>query len=197
MKNLFIGCTTVLVFSAILGFQSCKSTKSTSSVSGSAENELVLPFSSPEYQSNGNFLRARASSKSKYDLESAVSEADLLAKGKIASDLEVLVQRVTKAYTSKLQINDKEEFSRNTEDRLVNVTKKNLTNVKTIGEKSIKDKSGTITYWIVKEINLTPIINEAAVTIANDERIKQKYNEAEFKKTFDEEILKYEKEQNK
>lgn len=197
MKNLFILFTALLIFSAIFGIQSCKSTKSTSSVSGSTETEMVLPFSSPEYQSNGNFLRARASAKSKYDLESAVSEADLLAKGKIASDLEVLVKRVTKAYTSKLQINDKEEFSRNTEDRLVSVTKKNLNNVKTIGEKSIKDKTGTITYWIVKEINLTPIINESASSISNDERIKQKYNEAEFKKTFDEEILKYENEQNK
>lgn len=197
MKNLFVVFTALFVFSAIFGFQSCKSTKSTSSVSGTAETEVILPFSSAEYQSSGNFLRARASSKSKYDLESAVSEADLLAKGKIASDLEVLVKRVSKSYTNKLQINDKEEFSRNTEDRLVSVTKKNLSNVKTIGEKSIKDKTGAITYWIVKEINLTPIINEAAISISNDERIKQKYNEAEFKKTFDEEILKYENEQNK
>jgi hypothetical protein len=157
----------------------------------------VLPFSSPEYQSNGTFFRARASSKSKYDLESAMAEADLLAKGKLASDLEVLVKRVAKSYTAKLQINDKEEFSRNTEDRLVSVTKKNLTNVKTIGEKSFKEKNGTITYWIVKEINLTPIINESALSISNDERIKQKYNESEFKKTYYEEILKYENEQKK
>jgi hypothetical protein len=197
MKNLFVVLTTLFVFSVIFGFQSCKSTKSTSTISGLTETEQVLPFSSADYQSNSNFLRARASSKSKYDLESAVSEADLLAKGKLASDLEVLVKRVSKSYSNKLQIDDKETFSRNTEDRLVSVTKKNLVNVKTIGEKSIKDKSGTITYWIVKEINLTPIIDESAISISNDEMIKQKYNEAEFKKTFEEEIFKYENEQNK
>ena len=50
---------------------------------------------------------------------------------------------------------------------------------------------------IVKEINLTPIINESALSISNDERIKQKYNESEFKKTYYEEILKYENEQKK
>ena len=147
MKNLIVVLGTLFIFSVIGGLQSCKSTKSTSSVSGSTENEVVLPFSSPEYQSNGTFFRARASSKSKYDLESAMAEADLLAKGKLASDLEVLVKRVAKSYTAKLQINDKEEFSRNTEDRLVSVTKKNLTNVKTIGEKSFKEKNGTITYY--------------------------------------------------
>jgi hypothetical protein len=195
MKKFMNLIAALLIISAIFCFQSCKTAKTTTTVSGSSETELILPFSTPEYRSDGNFFRARASSKSKYDLEAAVTEADLLAKGKIASDLEVLVKRVSKTYLNKLQINDKEETSRSTEDMLINVTKKNLTNVKTIGEKAFKDNTGATTYWIVKEINLTPIINEAANSISKDEKIKQKYNEAEFKKTFNEEILKYESEQ--
>jgi uncharacterized protein YutD len=184
------------VASSILGFDSCISAKQSKSVPISDASKVIIPFSSVEYQSDLNFLRARASSSSKYDLEAAMSEADLLAKGKIASDLDALVKRVIKTYTSMLKISGKEEFSRNTED-MVGVAKQHLTNVKTIGEKAIKDKSGATTYWIVKEINLNPIKDEAAASISKDERIKQMFNEAEFKKTFDAEILKYENEQKK
>jgi uncharacterized protein YutD len=185
------------VASSILGFDSCISAKQSKSVPISDASKVIIPFSSVEYQSDLNFLRARASSSSKYDLEAAMSEADLLAKGKIASDLDALVKRVIKTYTSMLKISGKEEFSRNTEDMMVGVAKQHLTNVKTIGEKAIKDKSGATTYWIVKEINLNPIKDEAAASISKDERIKQMFNEAEFKKTFDAEILKYENEQKK
>ena len=40
---------------------------------------------------------------------------------------------------------------------------------RTIAEKALKASDGTITYWVVRELSMKPIIEEVANTISKDQ----------------------------
>ena len=194
IKTLLIITTS---FGIMLTVNSCKTKKLANTSAGSvnsSEEIMTLPFSGSEYQSNSEFIRERASGKSKYDLETASMEAVLMANGKIATDLEVLVKNVSEAITSKLQINEKEEFSKELNNRLVAVTKQYLKGTRTIAEKALKASDGTITYWVVRELSIKPIIDEVANTISKDQKINQKLKKEEITKMANDELEKMENE---
>jgi hypothetical protein len=197
IKHLLIMSTS---FGILLLFNSCvtKKLSNTSAGSGNSSVEiLTLPFSGSEYHSDNECFRERASGKSKYDLETASSEAVLIANGKIATDLEVLIKNVSESITNKLQINEKEEFSKELNSRLVAVTKQYLKGTRTIAEKALKDSDGSITYWVVRELSMKPIIEEVANTISKDQKINQKLKKEETTKMANDELEKMENEKKK
>ena len=196
-KNLLLVPFGVILIASL---NSCKETKSiekTAKVEPSGDVEIALPFSSSDYKSNSEFIREKASGKSKYDLETATQDAVLVANGKIATDLEVLIKNVSEAITNKLQINDKEEFSRELNGRLVAVTKQYLKGTKTVAEKSFKSPDGTMTYWVVRELSIKPVIEEVVTSITKNEKVNQKLKKEETTKMANDELDKMEKDQKK
>jgi hypothetical protein len=193
-RNILLGLVT---YAILVG--SCKSTApvGTKKNETATEKEIPLPFSGSEYESNSEFIRERASGKSKFDLETASADAVLQANGKIASDVEQLIKNFSESITNKLQINDREEFSKELSNRLLSVTKLYLKNTKTIAEKALKSSDGFTTYWVVRELSIKSIVDEAINTISNDQKANQIIKKEEIRKIANEEIEKMEREKKK
>jgi uncharacterized membrane protein len=198
MKNKKILFITIGI-TALITLNSCKTNQAanTKEVSQNSfeEVEIALPFSGLEYQTNSDFIREKASGSSKYDLETAKSEAILISNGRISDDVEVLMKKVSEVVTSKLKINEKEEFSKELSEVIRSVSKQYLKGTRTIGEKAIKSKKdGTITYWVVRELSMKPILDEIANTISKDQKINQAIKKEEILKMANEELDKMENE---
>lgn len=198
MKNkklLFV----ILGFAVLITLNSCKTNqevkKQEVSENSSEVVDIALPFSGQEYQTNSDFKREKGSGSSKYDLETAKTEALLIANARIANDIETLIKEVSESVTNKLKINEKEEFSNELSNRTISVSKQYLKGTRTIGEKAFKSKKdGTITYWVVRELSMKPILDEIANTISKDQKINQAIKKEEILKMANEELDKMEKE---
>jgi hypothetical protein len=185
MRIIILGLTIL----AMVSIQSCKTSAATAA-SKTGDVEIMMPFSTTDCKSDENFLRVRASGKSKYDLEAASKDATINAQSKMAGSMDVLVQNVAKSYTNKLQIDGKEEFSRNLNDNIITVVKQHLKGAKVVKEKALKSESGEITYWVIMELDMRPALDEAKDKISKDEHLKQKVKEEDFDKITQEELKK-------
>jgi hypothetical protein len=197
MKTKSLLCITVSL-AVLITLSSCKTSqlvkKQEVSDNSSDEIELITPFSGPEYKSNTDFFREKAAGVSKYNIEIANKQAVLEADGKISNDIEQLIKNVSEDVTNALQINDKMEISVELSQRVISVSKQYIKGTRTIAEKAFKSKKdGTITYWVVRELSLKPLVDEIANTISKDQKVKQAITKEEIRKMANDELDKMEK----
>ena len=186
----------VLIASMIL-FSACKSAKK--STTFQKENnavEIILPFTGPEYSSNKDLFRARQSGTSP-DLPTAKKIALQNAKAEIASDIESVIKRSTDQYTTQRTIATKQEFKNKFEELSREVVKQNVVDATTIAEKVFKEKDGSYTYWVVVEVPKQSVVEGLNNKISKNQNLQLDFEKSQYEKTFNAEMDKFEKEQNK
>ena len=186
----------VLIASMIL-FSACKSAKK--STTFQKENnavEIILPFTGPEYSSNKDLFRARQSGTSP-DLPTAKKIALQNAKAEIASDIESVIKRTTDQYTTQRTIATKQEFKNKFEELSREVVKQNVVDATTIAEKVFKEKDGSYTYWVVVEVPKQSVVEGLNNKISKNQNLQLDFEKSQYEKTFNAEMDKFEKEQNK
>ena len=183
----------LVAFFIILAIFSCKSKKDITKVEDSVEVEI--PLSGKKYESDKNYFRAVQVGEST-DLSTAKKIAEQNAKAELAGNIEALVKRVTDQYTNQRSVGNKKEFENKFEEISREVVRQDLKDVKVIDEKLFKKKDGIYQYWIAvemsKESTLTGIFNG----ISKEAKLQLDFDKYQYQKIFDEEMKKYELENN-
>ncbi|MBC8147279.1 MAG: LPP20 family lipoprotein [Bacteroidetes bacterium] len=171
----------------------CKSTKDISKVN--EMTELEIPLSGKEFESDKGHFRAKQVGESP-DLSTAKKIAQQNAKAEMAGNIQALIKRVTEQYTNQRTVSDKKEFENKFEELSREVVNQELKDVRVIGEKLYKKKDGIYQYWIAVEIFKETILDNIENGISKDEKLQLDFDKFKFEKIFNEEMEKFEKEQN-
>ena len=188
MKMIF---ASILTVSLIFTLSGCKSKKGLPTVPAGLM-EVEVPFSSREYRTNANYFRATDNGRSP-DLSTAKRIALLNAKAELASAIESTIKSVSEIYTNQRTIDDKQEFANKFETMTREVVKQTLNDVTIMDEKVFRGSNGGYTYYIVIEMGKNIILNSLDERISKDERLRQDFDQRQFRRIFEEEINKLEK----
>jgi hypothetical protein len=173
----------ILLISLIFCF-TCKTTKHLPGTT------IEVPFSGKQYQTDKDFFRAKQSGNSP-DLSTAKKIALQNAKAELASSINTTIKSVTEQYTNQRSFNDKQEFESKFEENVRAVVSQEISDVKIIGEKLLKEDNGTYTYWIAIETSKLAVQNNLQKRISSDQKLQLDYDKTEFMKIFDSEMEKF------
>jgi hypothetical protein len=181
----------VIAFIAICaGFTACKSSKP--SVEKGAM-EVFIPFSESKYRTDKEFFRATASGKSP-DLSTAKKIALLNAKAEMSSNIESVIKSVTENYTKQVSVEDRQAYENLFEQNTREVVNQTLSGVVIEDQKVFKDSDGKYTCYVVIQMNKSSLIEGASDKISKNEKLQVEFDRHQFRKVFDEEMEKFEKE---
>ena len=167
---------------------SCGSSKSAVGIKG--DQEINIPCSGPEFNTDKKYFRANMNSLST-DMGTAKSKALTLARGELATSVKAETKRVLNLYRSDRQSNENVEMMGKYEDMIMNVVDLELSDTKIICEKMMKTQDGKYRCYIAVEMAKDDILNGISSKLTNDEKLRQDFEYEKFKKIFDEEISKY------
>jgi hypothetical protein len=153
--------------------------------------EVLLPLSGKEYQTDTNNFRAVQSGTSP-DLSTAKKIALANARTELASNINAVLKMVTENYTNQRIVGDKRDFENKFEENARVVVNQTLSDIRIIGEKVFKERNGTYTYYISIEKSKESVQNGITDRISKDEKLKLDFDKFQFQKIFDEEMKKLE-----
>ncbi len=151
--------------------------------------EVSLPLSGKEYQSDKDNFRAKQSGKSP-DLATAKKIALQNAKSELAGNIQSVVKRVTDQYTNQRTVGNKQDFENKFEELAREVVDQTLTDVKMIGEKIFKETDGSYTYWVAIEDSRSAILAGIDKKISKDDKLQLDYDKKKFEDIFNAEMEK-------
>ncbi|GHS86501.1 hypothetical protein FACS1894201_07390 [Bacteroidia bacterium] len=187
MKKVLI-IATVVAFAGVI-VTGCKSGKKLATETGA--KEVIVPLSGKEYWSNKEFFRASQSGKSP-DLATAKKIALQNARADLAATIQSTIKAVTDNYTNQVTVADKQEFENKFEEMQRTVVNQKLNDVRTIGEKTFKERDGKYTYYVAIEMSKDAIVNGAFDQISKDAKLKVDFDKFRYQQIFDEEMKKFE-----
>ncbi len=194
MKTIFKSTLALAALAAVVGLTpACKSKKGTPIEKQTGAIEIAVPFSTKEYQSDKENFRAKSSGNS-MDLTTSKKIALQNAKSEMAGLIQSTVKKVTEQYTNQRQVGSTQDFSNKFEEIVRDVTNQELTDVRIIGEKILKETNNTYTYWVAIEANKLVILNGIDKGISKNAKIQQDYDKKKFEEIFNSEMDKLAKE---
>lgn len=170
---------------AAITINACKSSK--------MGKELHEPFSGKKYYSDKNYFRAvgdAISENSGFSEEKAV----LIAKQKMASNIESTIKSVTDRYVHDLEVGKRSNFEQTMENETREVVKLKMQDVVQLDKKKFLQKDGQYHCYAALEVNKDVVINGVNDRISKSSKLELEYDKAKFKKIFDEEMQKLEDE---
>lgn len=184
----------VLIFAlAVASVSSCKSKKGTPIEKETGAKEISVPFSSKEFQSDKDNFRAKSSGNSP-DMATAKKIALQNAKSEMAGLISTTIKRVTEQYTNQRQISNTQEFSNKFEEMAREVTNQQLSDVRVLEEKILKETNNTFTYWVAIEANKKVVLEGVDRGISNNQKLQQDYDRKKFEEIFNTEMERLAKE---
>jgi len=186
--------TAVLIFAlAMASVSSCKSKKGTPIEKETGAKEISVPFSSKEFQSDKDNFRSKSSGNSP-DMATAKKIALQNAKSEMAGLISTTIKRVTEQYTNQRQISNTQEFSNKFEEMAREVTNQQLSDVRVLDEKILKETNNTFTYWVAIEANKKVVLEGVDRGISNNQKLQQDYDRKKFEEIFNTEMERLAKE---
>lgn len=194
MKTLIQSAFIFAVITLVIGFiPACKSKKGTPIEQQTGAIEIAVPFSTKEFQSDKENFRAKASGNS-MDLTTSKKIALQNAKSEMAGLVQTTIKKVTEQYTNQRQVSSTQEFSNKFEEMVREVTNQELTDVRIIGEKILKETNNTYTYWVAIEANKKVVLDGIDKGISKNAKLQQDYDRKKFEEIFNMEMDKLAKE---
>lgn len=187
MKKLIL--LSMLATALLVAFNSCGGPKKIGSESGT--EEIKLPFTGKEYQSNKEFFRSSQSGKSP-DLSTAKKIALNNAKAEIAGLINTRIKAVTDNYTNQRSVTDAQDFENKFETLTREVVNQQLSDISIIGEKVYKQKNNTYEYWLVIEVSKEAILNGINSNISKNQKLQIDYDKKKFEEIYNAEMQKME-----
>ena len=176
---------------AMLGFSSCS--KKVSVQKSEDMVEIKEPFSGSEFRSDKEFFRAVGQAKSQ-DGGFAKTKSETEARARLAASIKSDIKRVVQKYASEYSVNQAQEFQDKTQDMILDVTNQSLQDVRTMDQKTFKSKDGSYIAYTAIEANKETVYNGIKHKISSDAKLRVDFQEAQFKKVFDEEMKKFSEE---
>lgn len=176
----------VVAFSLfILGCGSSK--KATSPTTGMTE--IKVPLSGPEYKTDKEFYRVVAQGTSP-DVSLAESIAMSKARTSMASQIQTLVQSVTRTYAEQIGDQNSTSIGTSFQTMSTDVVKQVLPNISVKDSKLFKSENNTYEYWVCVEVSKKDILNRATQQMSANKAMKIENNREAFQKIFEEEMNK-------
>ena len=189
MKTNKISC---IILAGTIGFFafSCHSSKKVEKPSSGME-EITVPLSGKDYQSNKDFFRAKSVGKSP-DMATAKKIALNNAKSEVAGLIQTKIKSVTDNYTNQRSVTDAQDFENKFENLSREVVSQSIEDVHIIGEKVFKNKTGTIEYYVAIEVSKEAILNGITNKVGQDKKIQIDYDKKKFEEILNAEMAKME-----
>ena len=176
---------------ALLIISGCKSKEK--AVKESGETLIEVYCSGPEYFANAEYFRANQVGES-VDQATAKKKALSNARADLASSVQTTIKGVIDNYVNSRELNNVEEAEERFESLTREVINQKLTGVKTICEKTTKTDDGKYKTYVAIELAGDELMNAMNDRLSKDAKLKIDYDYEQFKKTFDEEMKKFEEE---
>ena len=184
--------TPKLALAAILVFgisTSCKSKKE-ATPAPEGEVEIVLPCS--EFKSDDDYFRAYSFGESQ-DMNVAKKKALSNAKSELAGMISTTMKVVGDNYVKSSEVNNKEEVLERFEENARTLINQKLTGVSPVCDRVMQvAATGKYKYYIALELSGEELVKDYYNSLTKTESIMVDYNYEKFKKTFDEEMSKFE-----
>jgi predicted transcriptional regulator len=174
---------------SLLIISGCKSKEK--AVKESGETLIEVYCSGPEYFANAEYFRASQVGES-VDQATAKKKALSNARADLASSVETTIKGVIDNYVNSRELNNVEEAEERFESLTREVINQKLTGVKTICEKTTKTDDNKYKTYIAIELAGDELMNAMNERLSKDAKLKIDYDYEQFKKTFDEEMKKFE-----
>ena len=174
---------------ALLVISGCKSKEK--AVKESGETLIEVYCSGPEFFANAEYFRANQVGES-VDQATAKKKALSNARADLASSVETTIKGVIDNYVNSRELNNIEEAEERFESLTREVINQKLTGVKTICEKTTKTDDGKYKTYVALELAGDELMNAMNDRLSKDAKLKIDYDYEQFKKTFDEEMKKFE-----
>lgn len=178
----------------LITFFGCKSAKDISKVN--EMTEIEIPLSGKDYESDKDHFRAKQVGESP-DLSTAKKIAQQNAKTEMAGNIEAFIKRVTDQYTNQRTIQDKKAFKSKFDELAREVVNQKLVDVRVIGEKLYRKKSGVYQYWIAVEANKETILNGLEKGVSEDAKLQLDFDKSQYEEIFNKEMEKFEQKPEK
>ena len=176
---------------ALLVISGCKSKEK--AVKESGETLIEVYCSGPEFFANAEYFRANQVGES-VDQATAKKKALSNARADLASSVQTTIKGVIDNYVNSRELNNVEEAEERFESLTREVINQKLTGVKTICEKTTKTDDGKYKTYVALELAGDELMNAMNERLSKDAKLKIDYDYEQFKKTFDEEMKKFEEE---
>lgn len=174
----------------VLTTMSCGSSKKVVQEKVKGTEEIILPLSGKEYQSNKEFYRAKTSGKSP-DIATAKKIALNNAKAEIAGLISSKIKAVTQNYTNQRSVADAQDFENKFENLTTEVVSQQLVDVSIVGEKLLKT-GASYEYWIAIEVSKQAVLNGIDKSISNNKKLQIDYDKKKFEEIYNKEMEKLE-----
>lgn len=189
MKKIFSSpLALAAIFLVVLG-TSCKSKKKTVDPP-KGEVEVVLPCS--EFKTDKKYFRAYSFGESQ-DMNVAKKKALSNAKSELAGMISTTMKVMGDNYVKSSEVNNKEEVLERFEENARTLINQKLTGVSPVCDRVMQvTATGKYKYYIALELSGEDLVKDYYNSLTKTESILVDYNYEKFKKTFDEEMSKFE-----
>lgn len=158
--------------------------------SSGVEN-VDLPLTGKEYQSDKEFYRAKSSGKSP-DIATARKIALNNAKAEIAGLIKTKLKAVTQNYTNQRSTADALDFGNKFDNLTTEVVSQELVDVAIIGEK-LQKTANIYEYHIAIEVSKQSILNGITNSVTKNEKLMIDFEKKKFEEIYNKEMEKLEK----
>lgn len=163
-------------------------------VTKNAVGDVSIDIPCSNFKSDKNYFRANQSSNST-DLADSRDNALFAAKRRLAGLIESKIKEVADRYADSRKIAGNSEFSEKIQRESRDIISQELKDINIVCEKTMQKPDGSYNTFIAIECSKETIYNGLNQAISNNQKLRQDYDQMQFKKTFDEEMNKLEAEQ--
>lgn len=189
MKKIFSPQFALAALFLVVVTTSCKSKKKAIDPP-KGEVEVVLPCS--EFKTDKNFFRAYSFGESQ-DMNVAKKKALSNAKSELAGMISTTMKVMGDNYVKSSEVNNKEEVLERFEENARTLINQKLTGVSPVCDRVMQvTATGKYKYYIALELSGEDLVKDYYKSLTKTESILVDYNYEKFKKTFDEEMSKFE-----
>ena len=182
MKTIKLSILLLLIVSMV---SSCRTIKT---VTPKEEGEVLLQSFCNDYETDKKTFRYSAVGES-MDLMISQNKAESECRKGLSAQINTFVKGVTDNYVKSGNYSDKEESMKNYEGITREIVNQSLSGTKVICKKQTRTKSGSIKTYMCMELDR----EQLKTLIDNNKMLKIDYNYEKFKKTFEEEMSKLDK----
>ncbi|MDR1341698.1 MAG: hypothetical protein LBK18_00410 [Prevotellaceae bacterium] len=185
MKHFYVAAATV---AASLMIFSCGGTKSITQATG--EKEVTIPCS--DKHSDKEFFRGMGIGQSK-DLNTARDKARMAANAELAGSITTLIKQVSERY-----VNDAgqkpEDYAETFEGLTKQVVNQQISNLSVACNKTTSTGNGMYKVYMSVEASKDEVFKALERNAESQKKLETIFNREKFRKNFDEEMAKFEKE---
>jgi len=156
------------------------------------ESEVNVPCSGPDYFTTNKFFRGNSIGESQ-DQVTSKNKAMTNARNELAQAIQTTVKTVTDNYVNSRTFNNKEDVETKFESLNREIVNQSISGIRVICEKLMKTEQNTYKTYVAIELSADELVAKYNENLSKDQTLKIDYDYEKFKKTFEDEMNKQNK----